>query len=396
MLFQKGELKILWPFYLASLIFGLSTLITPFIVIYFRELNYSFFQIAILTAIGSVAVVLFEVPTGAFADGLSRKYSVIIGYILSGIGVILVAFTQDFYIMLLLFTLMGLGITFISGAYEAWIVDNLTKHKREDLRQDFFIKNVSIISFGAIFAPLVGAFIVKSYSIKPLWIIFGMAFILNSFLLAILAEELYRPKKINFSKTLKETIKTSKKGIRYTLTHKTILLLVLAGLFASFMDIANDGWQPLLVNLSMPTYSLGFLYSITAVFLMISPFLSKLFKNMKVKHAVSITTFIKMVLIFSIIFIHPPLFLIAAIIYILSSGFHLINTPLLSDYFHKFVPTNIRATVTSTVSMIGSLSVAILSLPAGYLLDLFGPQKIIAHTSLFGILAIITYQRIKD
>ena len=70
--------------------------------------------------------------------------------------------------------------------------------------------------------------------------------------------------------------------------------------------------------------------------------------------------------------------------------------PIIQTYFHKFIPKQIRATVLSSKSMFSQLVIALTGLIAGVFLDLFGPQKILAFGSLFGIIAIIIYQKIKD
>jgi predicted MFS family arabinose efflux permease len=46
--------------------------------------------------------------------------------------------------------------------------------------------------------------------------------------------------------------------------------------------------------------------------------------------------------------------------------------------------------------MFSQLVIALTALIAGVFLDLFGPQKVLAFGSLFGIIAIILYQKIKD
>ena len=70
MIFKKDELEILWPFYVYCFIHGLFSMITPFMIIYFRKLGYSFLQIAILSASVSLSVFFFEIPTN-----LSHAYS---------------------------------------------------------------------------------------------------------------------------------------------------------------------------------------------------------------------------------------------------------------------------------------------------------------------------------
>jgi MFS family permease len=396
MLFKKDELKLLWPFYLYYLVFGLSTMIMPFMIIYFVNLGFSFFQIALITSAFGIAMFLFEVPTGAFADSFSRKYSVILGFLITAFAVILIPLMTNFYLLLFMWVLAGIGMTFVSGAEESWVIDNLNKFKRNDLHQEFFIKSSSLAAFGAIFAPFVGALLVKSHSINILWFIFGFGFLLNAILLMIFGQEYYKPKRLKIFEAVKETYLNCKRGLRFTTTHKIIFLIVLAGLFNQLMVIGDNGWQPFLVSLGMAEYQLGYMYSIMAAVVMVMPFLSKLFVNFKPKNAVSIIVFVRMVLLFSLIFIYPPLFFLAAIIFIMDAGLFSMKDPIIQTYFHKFIPEKIRATVVSTKSMFSQLIIALAALIAGVFLDIFGPQKVLVFGSLFGIIAIILYQKIKD
>ncbi len=68
---------------------------------------------------------LFEVPTGVVADSYSRRLSVILGYLLLGAGFLFEGLFPLFAAIVLAQVLLGLGYTFISGAREAWIADEL-------------------------------------------------------------------------------------------------------------------------------------------------------------------------------------------------------------------------------------------------------------------------------
>jgi MFS family permease len=371
-------------------------MIMAFVIVYFRNLGLTFFQISIITSVYGVTLFLFEVPTGAFADTYSRKYSVIVGFVLAGVSVTLIPFFTSFYALLALWCLAAIGMTFISGAEESWVIGNLNYHKRRDLHQEFFIKSQSIMAFGAIIAPLAGAILAKEYSLRMLWWVFGSAFLLNSVFLSLFAEEKYRPRRASVSEALRRSIGYSKEGLRLIRSNTTLFLLVLGALFTGLMAVGGNGWQPFLVELQLPEYALGFVYSVLSAAVMISPFLSRLFMNMKVKNAVSIILVVRTALLFSLLFVYPPLFLVAAAIFVLNGSLDATTDPLLQTYFHKFVPERIRATVVSAKSMIGSVVMVVPVLVAGFLLDAFGPQKVLALTGLFGIFAVITYQKIKD
>ena len=206
----------------------------------------------------------------------------------------------------------------------------------------------------------------------------------------------YKPKKLKLIESIKQTYLNSKKGLKFTITHKVVFLIILAGIFTQLMVIGDNGWQPFLVNLGMAEYQLGYMYSIMAAIVMVMPFLSRLFVKFKPKNAISIIVSLRMILLFSLIFIYPPLFFLAAIVFIMDAGLFSMKDPIIQTYFHKFIPKKIRATVVSSKSMFSQLVIALTALIAGVFLDLFGPQKVLAFGSLFGIIAIILYQKIKD
>ncbi len=68
---------------------------------------------------------LFEIPTGIIADVYSRRLSIIIGYIMVGAGYVLLGLFPRFDIVLLSQVIWGVGFTFISGATQAWISDEI-------------------------------------------------------------------------------------------------------------------------------------------------------------------------------------------------------------------------------------------------------------------------------
>ena len=123
MLFKKDELRLLWPFYLTKLLLGLSVVVTPFLIIYFQDKGYSFFQIELMAAVVFFAVFLFEVPTGAIADLYGRKISVFFGYLTLGVTSFLIAFFDTYLIIMVLWVFYGIGLTMISGAEDALVVD---------------------------------------------------------------------------------------------------------------------------------------------------------------------------------------------------------------------------------------------------------------------------------
>src|SRR5688572_24325886 len=91
---------------------------------------------------------VFEVPTGIVADVYSRRISIIIGYVLMGLGFLVEGFFPAFLPILLAQIIWGLGYTFTSGATQAWISDEIG----EDDANKLFLRATQI----GLFASLIG------------------------------------------------------------------------------------------------------------------------------------------------------------------------------------------------------------------------------------------------
>ena len=86
-------------------------------------------QLVLLGTMLEVSVFLFEIPTGIVADIYSRRLSVIIGYTLIGLGMMLEGSLQFFISILLAQAIWGIGFTFISGAQDAWLADEIGEQR---------------------------------------------------------------------------------------------------------------------------------------------------------------------------------------------------------------------------------------------------------------------------
>jgi len=82
-------------------------------------------QMVLVGTVLEVTVLLFEVPTGAVADVYSRRLSVIVGLALVGCGFLLEGSIPMFWAVLGAQVLWGIGYTFLSGALQAWLADEI-------------------------------------------------------------------------------------------------------------------------------------------------------------------------------------------------------------------------------------------------------------------------------
>jgi len=371
-------------------------MISPFLVLYFLDIGLSYFKISLVTSALGLSMAVFELPTGALADGFSRKVSVVVGFFIIAVAAAMIPLTHTFAWLLAAWVVMGFGMTFISGAQVAWIIDNLTERKRTDLSHEFFIKNSSIMSLSSIVAPILGTLVVKYYSMKMLWFSFAIGALVCAVLLLFLTKEDYRPPQIRFRDIFTETLKNSWNGLRFTVSNRTVFLLMIAQIFIGLMLFGNMGEQPYLVSLGMLDYQLGYMYSIIAVVGLGTPFMSRLFVGFNPRKVVSVVILFRTALFFVLNYISYPLFILAAILIILRNGLFSFVGPISENYFQKFILKENRSTILSIRSMVTQLFTSIVALASGVFLDLFGAQKVLAFGGLFGIFAVFFYTRIKD
>ncbi len=90
-------------------------------------------QLVLIGTTLEVSTFLFEVPTGIVADVYSRRLSIVIGYLLIGLGFLIEGFFPAFWPIVLCSVIGGLGYTFTSGAKQAWITDEIGEENANKL-----------------------------------------------------------------------------------------------------------------------------------------------------------------------------------------------------------------------------------------------------------------------
>jgi MFS transporter, DHA3 family, tetracycline resistance protein len=90
-----------------------------------RDLNLSPLQLVLMGTAMEAAVFLFEVPTGVVADTYGRKLSLIVGFLGMGATWLLVGVVSEPWVIIGLWAAWGVSYTFTSGAYQAWITDEV-------------------------------------------------------------------------------------------------------------------------------------------------------------------------------------------------------------------------------------------------------------------------------
>jgi MFS family permease len=107
--------------------------VIPIWIVYYRGFV-STTEIAFIAGWAYFIQLIMELPTGAFADMVGKRWSVILSYLLTAIGMFMIPFAHTFAHFLLIESLVGIGSALFSGAQEALLYDSL---KQEGNEADF-------------------------------------------------------------------------------------------------------------------------------------------------------------------------------------------------------------------------------------------------------------------
>src|SRR3989344_2073396 len=148
----------IWKLYVLKGIRGFM-LMMPIIVLFFMENGLTMTNIFVLQSLFSVAVIVFEIPSGYFADRYGRKRALVLGSVLGFISFAIYAVAGGFWEILAAELVMGIGFAFISGADSALLYDSLQEIGEVDTykRREGII--VSVYTFSEAAASVLGGFI---------------------------------------------------------------------------------------------------------------------------------------------------------------------------------------------------------------------------------------------
>jgi DHA3 family tetracycline resistance protein-like MFS transporter len=209
-------------------------------------------QLVLVGTTLEISVFLFEVPTGIVADVYSRRLSIIIGFVMIGVGFIVEGTIPHFAAILLAQVLWGIGHTFTSGATEAWITDEIGEDKvgRVFMRASQIGGIVGLVGIGL-------SVLLASIHIQLPIILGGISFIgLAVFLMLFMPENGFTPTPPAERESWQEMKNTLRDGVRLTRARPILLTILGIGLFFGLYSEGFDRlWTPhLLHDFVLPSF----------------------------------------------------------------------------------------------------------------------------------------------
>lgn len=100
-------------------------LVMPIIAIFYNHHGLNDFQMLVVQASYSASIVIFEIPSGYFADAWGRRNTIIWGTLCGTLGYAIYVTTNGFWGFLIAEFVLGIGESFVSGADSAMLYDTL-------------------------------------------------------------------------------------------------------------------------------------------------------------------------------------------------------------------------------------------------------------------------------
>jgi MFS transporter, DHA3 family, tetracycline resistance protein len=202
------------------------------------ELHLSPLQLVLMGTAMEAAVFVFEIPTGVVADMYGRRLSLIIGFVGTGVAWMLVGFVSAPWLIIAIWAFWGLSYTFTSGAYEAWITDEVGAENIGSL----FLRGSRISYVGAVVGLALQVALGTFVSLKAGVIAGGAVTVAAGLACIFLMPEtgFRRRARGERASAIHEFRSTAVGGARFAWAQRVVMLLITVELFMGMSSEAFD------------------------------------------------------------------------------------------------------------------------------------------------------------
>ncbi len=362
-------------------IFSGVVFFAPIVMVFKGDNNVSLSEVFYLQIVFAMSMVLFEVPTGYFADIYGRRASMISGAVLQVFGIIAFSFSYGFGDFLLVDLLMGLGLALYSGANSALVYESLkalnrsSEYKKIWGNMQFY--NVMTVGLSSVIGGVIAHYSEMRYTIYasvPFY--FLMLVVAWSFVEPTRAEVLVKKGYGKaFLKKIKMIFRESKK-LRWIILYSAVVLGLNQSIYPAYQYYFKE------VGLAFVYFGLVF-----ASFQVVSAFSSKYAHRAEESIGEERVLILLPFLVgMSYLLMGYNLALWAILFVYLQQFVRGFRAVVVNDYINKLVESSQRATILSLESLFGKLMYSFMLLIWGLSLELIDlPQTLI----LIGVLALL-------
>ncbi|MFJ5762046.1 MFS transporter [Neobacillus sp. NPDC093182] len=338
------------------LIIFFHNLIPAYVIerLFWEQRGMTVLMVVLCEIIYATSVVIFEIPTGVFADKFGRKTLLVFGAVLSVFEFIILLFANHFWTFALVVFLAGISSACTSGAWNALLYDSLLTVKKQSSFEKIVGRMNSLDFIASLLAALSGSILAKYFGFEFNYMVSAASMFL-AFVLTILLKEPLR----NSNHVTKEKNKPSfmvyvRKSVSFYKTNPRVISIITQAMgIAACMTYLDEFWQLYLDEIGYSVLFFGLFSACISLARipgnLLAAYLLTYYKAQSIIHFIlGITT-----IGFFLTAIFPgTIGLIMIILIFLASG---VIDPVVTGYLHHHGVSEIRATIESIHSLIESI-----------------------------------------
>jgi MFS transporter, DHA3 family, tetracycline resistance protein len=314
-------------------------------------------QLVLVGTLLEFCTFVFEVPTGIVADLYSRKLSVIIGLVLVGGGFMIEGSNPTFAAVLIAQVVWGIGYTFISGAREAWIADEVGEARAGIA----FMKGQQADLAGR-FIGIAASMALANIDIRIPIVVGGLLYGAQALFVALfMAENNFNPTPAPKRETFRSMRNVFVQGLGLVRRSNVLLVIIVTGIiFGAFSEGFDRLWTPYMIE-SFAFPAIGNLKPVVwfgvigMIEVLLSLIVTEVFKrrtNLTNHHSTAKAMLLaNSLLIMGVIgFGFAQSFVVAVLLYWMAAAFRETRGPIYNAWANQNITPGIRATVLSMCS----------------------------------------------
>ena len=214
----------LYYLYSGSVYFFFNLVFTINGIYFVESVGLNPLQLVLVGTVVETSALLFEIPTGVFADMYGRRKSIIIGLTILGVSFILEGSLPFFWTILLAQIIAGAGYTFLSGADIAWVADESETKNLDPV----LLKGVQFEQIGSL-AGIWASVLLGLFALNFPIVLSGVSmFFLALILRRIMKEDKFSPR--HFGKPFKDFLSTLADGLGQVRASANLIIILFISL----------------------------------------------------------------------------------------------------------------------------------------------------------------------
>lgn len=203
------------------------------------------FQINLINCAFYGALILLDVPTGAFADVFGRKKSVVLSFFVFSLAWMIYGYSKTFVGFISAELIGALASTFLNGALRAWAVDQLQHESYAGEHVSLFGK-VNVAAWCAcIPGGIIGGKLLTIHSSLPWFVCSSILFLIAVFCMVFMKEDYFKQKKVTLLRSYKLMCITVRVSLRYVRENRVVRFVILSSIVQIFaVQAPNMQWVP--------------------------------------------------------------------------------------------------------------------------------------------------------